>query len=197
MILTEMLSSPLCQDVLSNDCIKATEKFQCSMIEKETYLAFYVRKTISMSFDAMTTPPVKSTNTSINNGMGVTSNSNTRWVGRSLHIIHKFIYYMNLCIFLHIIHEFVYYMNLYFIQIHVMTLFPCFLCSLYICVIALYSSNTLMKLEKGSIRRITSFENAAQAITEILLEFKIEYSWWYCQWMPLHLQSKIWRKSAF
>jgi hypothetical protein len=78
MILTEMLSSPLCQDVLNNDCIKAIENFQCSMIKKETYLAFYVRKTISMSFDAMTTPPVKSIDSSIKNGMGVTSNSNTR-----------------------------------------------------------------------------------------------------------------------
>jgi hypothetical protein len=34
-ILTEMLSSPLCQDVLSNDCIKAIEIFLCSMIKKE------------------------------------------------------------------------------------------------------------------------------------------------------------------
>jgi len=91
MILTEMLSSPLCQDVLSKDCIKAIENFQCSMIDKETYLAFYVRKTISMSFDAMTTSPVESMNSSIKNGMGVNSNSNTRWVGRSLCIIHGFI----------------------------------------------------------------------------------------------------------
>jgi hypothetical protein len=74
MILTEMLSSPLCQDVLSNDCIKAIENFQCSMIEKETCLAFYVRKTISVSFDAMTMSPVESNNSSIKNGMGVTSN---------------------------------------------------------------------------------------------------------------------------
>jgi hypothetical protein len=44
MILTEMLSSLLCQDVLSKDCIKAIESFHCSMIDKETYLAFYVRK---------------------------------------------------------------------------------------------------------------------------------------------------------
>jgi hypothetical protein len=77
-ILTEMLSSPLCQDVLSNDCMKAIENFQCSMIKKETHLAFYVWKTTSMSFDAMTTSPVESINSSIKNGMGVTSNSNTR-----------------------------------------------------------------------------------------------------------------------
>ncbi len=48
------------------------------MIEKETYLAFNLRKTISMSFDAMTTAPVESMNSSIKNGMGVNSNSNTR-----------------------------------------------------------------------------------------------------------------------
>jgi hypothetical protein len=70
---------------------------------------------------------------------------------------------MNSCIFLCIIHGFVYYMNLYFIQIHVMNLFHCLLCSLNTHVIALYSnsSNTLMKLAKGSKQRITSFENAA------------------------------------
>jgi hypothetical protein len=78
MILAETLSLPLCQDVLSNDCIKATEKFQCSVIKKETYLSFYVRKTISMSLDAMTTSPVEFINSYIKNGMGVTSNSNTR-----------------------------------------------------------------------------------------------------------------------
>jgi hypothetical protein len=78
MILTEMLSSPLCQDVLSKDCIKAIEQLQCSMIDRETYLAFYVQKTISMSFDAMTTSPVESMNSSIKNGLGVNSNSNTR-----------------------------------------------------------------------------------------------------------------------
>ncbi len=53
MILTETLS-PGCQDVLSNDCIKAIKNFQCSMIKKETYLAFFVQKTIPMSFDTMT-----------------------------------------------------------------------------------------------------------------------------------------------
>jgi hypothetical protein len=78
MILTEMLSSPLCQDVLSKDCIKAIENFQCPMIDKETYLAFNIRKTISMSFDAMTMSPVESMNSSIKNGMGVNLNSNSR-----------------------------------------------------------------------------------------------------------------------
>ncbi len=78
LILAEMLSSPLCQDVLSKDCIKAIEKLQCSMIDKETYLAFYVQKNISMSFDAMTMSPVESMNSSIENGMGVNFNFSTR-----------------------------------------------------------------------------------------------------------------------
>ena len=118
-ILTEMLSSPWCQQVLSTDCIKAIEKFQCTMIEKETYLAFYLQKNISMSFDAMTTSPVESMNSSIKNRVGVISNSNTRWVVRSLCHIHAFIYYMNLCMFLHIIHEFGYNMNSFVIRIRI------------------------------------------------------------------------------
>ncbi len=98
MILTDMLSSPWCEKNLSTDCIKAIDKFQCTMIEKETYLLFYLRKTISMSFDAMTMSPVESMNSSIKNGMGVNSNSNTRWVGTSVLYIHEFIYYMDSCI---------------------------------------------------------------------------------------------------
>ena len=77
-ILTEMLSSQKCSDELSAQCIKAIEKFQCTMIEKEPYLSFHFRKTITMSFDAMTTSPVESMNSSIKNGMGVHSNSQTR-----------------------------------------------------------------------------------------------------------------------
>ncbi len=71
MILTEMLSSLWCQEVLSTDCIKAIENFQCTMIEKENYLAFYLRKTMSMSFDAMTMSPVESVNSSIKNVIGI------------------------------------------------------------------------------------------------------------------------------
>ncbi len=39
-----MLSSQMCKDTLSEECIKAIEKFQCTMIEKEPYLAFHLRK---------------------------------------------------------------------------------------------------------------------------------------------------------
>ncbi len=67
----------------------------------------------------MTTSPVESMNSSIKNHMGVSSNSNTRQVGRLLCNIHEFIYCMNLCMFLHIIHEFEFYMNLYGIRIRI------------------------------------------------------------------------------
>jgi hypothetical protein len=50
------------------------------MKNKECYLAFYVRSKISMSFDAMPTSPVEYMNSSLKNGMGETSNSNTRLV---------------------------------------------------------------------------------------------------------------------
>ena len=73
-----MLSSSLCRDVLSADCIKAIEKIQMTMVEKEQYLAFHVRAQIPMSFDAMTTSPVESMNSSLKNGMGINQNSNTR-----------------------------------------------------------------------------------------------------------------------
>ncbi len=168
MILTEMLSSPLCQDVLSKNCIKAIETFQCSMIDKETYLAFYVQKTISMSFDAMTTSPVESMNSSIKNGMGVYLNSNTRWVGRSLCIIHEFIYSKNSCMFWHIIYV------LYAIRLCITDefieriCFPVCVHSLMTLLFYYNSSNTLMKLATGSKQRITSFENAAQQQFECL-----------------------------
>ena len=51
-----------------------------TMKEKEQYLAFYVRVSIPMSFDAMTTSPVECINSSIKNGMGVNQNSRSRSV---------------------------------------------------------------------------------------------------------------------
>jgi hypothetical protein len=70
---------------------------------------------------------------------------------------------MNLCIILRIKHEFIYYMNLCFIQIHIIHEFV-YLSAMQ-CVhscpaLCSNSSNTLMKLAKGSKRRITLIENA-------------------------------------
>jgi hypothetical protein len=47
------------------------EKFQAIKKEKEIYLAFHIRSKIPMSFDAMTTSPVKSMNSCLKNGMGI------------------------------------------------------------------------------------------------------------------------------
>jgi hypothetical protein len=68
----------MCTEVLGNDCQKAIEKFQMTMKEKEQYLAFYVRVSIPMSFDAMTTSPVECMNSSIKKDMGVNQNSKSR-----------------------------------------------------------------------------------------------------------------------
>ena len=77
-LLSQMILSPMSREVLSIDCIKPIEKFQMTIKEKEQYLAFYVRLSIPMSFDAITTSPVKCMNSSIKNGMGVNQNSRSR-----------------------------------------------------------------------------------------------------------------------
>jgi hypothetical protein len=73
-----MLKSKWCKDCLSDKFIHMVEKFQTSIEEKKKYLAFYIRSNISMSFDAMTTSPIKSMNSALKNGMGINSNSRTR-----------------------------------------------------------------------------------------------------------------------
>ena len=73
-----MLKSKWYKDSLSDECIHMIEKFQTSMKEKENYLAFYVQSKISITFDAMTTSPVKSMNSALKNGMGINLNSRTR-----------------------------------------------------------------------------------------------------------------------
>jgi hypothetical protein len=73
-----MILSPSSREVLSSECINAIEKFQMTMKEKEQYLAFYVRVSIPMSFDALTISPVKCMNSSIKYGMGVNQNFKSR-----------------------------------------------------------------------------------------------------------------------
>ena len=79
-LLSEMLVSDMCIKTLSTVCINAIQQFQIVMKEKECYLVFYVRSTISMSFDAMTTSPVESMNSCLKRGMGINKNSKTRYV---------------------------------------------------------------------------------------------------------------------
>ena len=79
-LLTEMILSPMCTEVLGNDCRKAIEKFQMILKEKEQYLAFYVRVKVPLSFDGMTTSPVEAMNALIKHHMGVNHNSRSRYV---------------------------------------------------------------------------------------------------------------------
>jgi hypothetical protein len=75
-----MLVSDMCNKTLSPECINAIQQFQIVIKEKDCYLAFNVRSKISMSFDAMTTSPVESMNSSLKRGTGINKNSNTRYV---------------------------------------------------------------------------------------------------------------------
>ncbi len=79
-LLFKMLDWEVCTKTLSPECINAIQQFQINIKEKVCYLAFYVRLKISMSFDAMTTSPVESMNSSLKRGMGINKNSNTRYV---------------------------------------------------------------------------------------------------------------------
>ena len=55
----------------------AIKKFQKKMFDKQQYLAYYIKVKVPMSFDAMTTSPVESMNSSIKDRMGVTHNTDT------------------------------------------------------------------------------------------------------------------------
>jgi hypothetical protein len=70
----------MCTKTFSQECINAIQQFQIVIKENECYLAFYVHLKISMSFNAMTTSPVESMNSSLKRGMGMNKNSNTRCV---------------------------------------------------------------------------------------------------------------------
>jgi hypothetical protein len=57
--------------------ILAVEKFQVAMEDKEQYIAYHVRKDVSLSHNAASTSPVKSMNSHIKGTMGCLSNQNT------------------------------------------------------------------------------------------------------------------------
>jgi hypothetical protein len=61
---------------LTRECISAIEKFQVTMQDKESYIAFYERCQIPLSFDAMTTSPCEAMNSHIKEKMGCSSNTN-------------------------------------------------------------------------------------------------------------------------
>jgi hypothetical protein len=60
---------------LTRECISAIEKFQETMQDKESYIAFYERCQIPLFFDAMTTSPCEAMNNHIKEKMGCSSNT--------------------------------------------------------------------------------------------------------------------------
>jgi hypothetical protein len=72
-----MLQSEQARKTLSAECILAVEKFQVTMKDKEQYIAYHVRKDVSLSCYVASTSPVESTNSHIKGTMGCSSNQNT------------------------------------------------------------------------------------------------------------------------
>ncbi len=62
---------------LTRECILSIEKFQVTMQDKESYIAFYERSQIPLSCDAMTMSPCKGMNSHIKEKMGCSSNTHT------------------------------------------------------------------------------------------------------------------------
>jgi hypothetical protein len=76
-LLTEMLQSEQARETLSAECILAVDKFQITMKDKEQYIAYHVRKDVSLSRNVASTSPVESMNSHIKGTMGCSSNQNT------------------------------------------------------------------------------------------------------------------------
>ena len=63
--LTEVITRLLQDGSINQNTKDAIENFQSKMSGKERYLAFWVRKSVCMTYDAMTTSPVESINRNI------------------------------------------------------------------------------------------------------------------------------------
>jgi hypothetical protein len=61
-ILTDVISGLLEDELISQKTKDAIETFQSKMSGKDRYLAFWIRKSVCMMYDAMTTSPVESMN---------------------------------------------------------------------------------------------------------------------------------------
>jgi hypothetical protein len=72
-----MLQSEQASKTLSAECILAVKKFQVTMKDKEQYIAYHVRKDVSLSRNAASTSPVESMNSHIKGTVGCSSNQNT------------------------------------------------------------------------------------------------------------------------
>lgn len=75
-MLTSWLNSPFILHVLGTDLAEAIKHFQMSLISKQSYLAQYIRKDVTMSADAMTTSPVESMNDLIKNKQKINASLN-------------------------------------------------------------------------------------------------------------------------
>ena len=64
-VLTDVISGLLEDGLISQKTKDAIETFQSKMSGKERYLAFWIRKSVCMTYDAMTTSPVESMNRNI------------------------------------------------------------------------------------------------------------------------------------
>ncbi len=60
--LTSAIKEALKKRHIGKGSYEAISQFQVQLNEKESYLAYWARKSVTMSFDAMTTSPVESIN---------------------------------------------------------------------------------------------------------------------------------------
>jgi hypothetical protein len=61
-ILTSVIKEALKKRHIGKGLYEAISQFQVQLNEKESYFAYWTRKSVTMSFDAMTTSPVESIN---------------------------------------------------------------------------------------------------------------------------------------
>lgn len=73
-ILTNVVRGLYTDNVINQQLKEAIETYQVKISGKQHYFAFYCRKTIPMSFDAMTTSPVESVNNHMKHTAGVSLN---------------------------------------------------------------------------------------------------------------------------
>lgn len=61
-ILTDVIAKVYANGLITQQLKEAIERYQVKMSTKEDFLAYYIRRTVIMSYDAMTTSPVESVN---------------------------------------------------------------------------------------------------------------------------------------
>ncbi len=61
-ILTSVIKEALKKRYIGKGLYEAISQFQVQLNEKESYLAYWARKSVTMSFDTMTSSPVDSIN---------------------------------------------------------------------------------------------------------------------------------------